>query len=128
MGRIEFQDDWRTPLEPHEVRRALGEALAWRRARVTCTEDGLQADGGHRIAYRIIGSRSKNYARWTPWSAEVRVSPADPGGSAVRIHLATNQGYYAYQGEPTRLKWTASLNDVVTELRRATKANADSCG
>jgi hypothetical protein len=95
-------------------------ALARRGAKVTIQPDALVATGGRRIAYRLIGSRSARFREFMPWRAELRFTRESPTGCRVHVSIASKQGWYAYQGEPTRKKWERLLasiqEDVVAEL------------
>jgi hypothetical protein len=100
---------------------ALAEAaLARRGARISTQPNSLLATGGHRLAYRLIGSRSARYRELMPWRAELRFTGGSPTDCRVRVSIVSNQGWYAYQGEPTRKKWEGLLasiqEDIVAEL------------
>ena len=51
-----------------------------------------------------------------PWLATLSVSEAEPGSSAFRLTVKSNQGFYAYQGAPTQAKWERLLSRIVDEV------------
>jgi tetratricopeptide (TPR) repeat protein len=85
-------------------------------AKVRSTDRDLIATGGSRVMYRIMGSRSPKAEQLMPWLATLSVSEAEPGRSAFRLTVKSNQGFYAYQGTPTQAKWERLLARIVDEV------------
>jgi hypothetical protein len=85
-------------------------------AKVRSTDRDLIATGGSRVMYRIMGSRSPKAEQLMPWLATLSVSEAEPGTSAFRLTVKSNQGFYAYQGTPTQAKWERLLSRIVDEV------------
>jgi hypothetical protein len=85
-------------------------------AKVRSTDRDLIATGGSRVMYRIMGSRSPKAEQLMPWLATLSVSEAEPGRSAFRLTVKSNQGFYAYQGTPTQAKWERLLSRIVDEV------------
>jgi hypothetical protein len=91
-------------------------ALARRGAEIVTNANSVTATGGSPSKYRLVGSRSRRSSQFMPWRAELLVTPTSAQQCTVALSLVSNQGWYLYQGKPTRAKWERLLDSIRDEV------------
>ena len=125
VTKLEIHGSWSCLFSVAEARTHVLTALQEQKAIVDVEDGVVLASGGSAWKYRLAGSRSKAHQLLMPWLAEVNFLETGSGDTSVDAWFRANQGWFVYQGAPTRQRWDAFLRKLCASVVASTGTRGD---